>query len=852
MRTSRWVLCTYAIVILCGILVALPNLLSAPQLAALPDWLPKRQVTLGLDLRGGAHMVLELDGGTLREIWLDGLPDEARNLLRDTAVRPLSVEREGNAVVVTLAGPVDRAPALAALRDLAATGVAIAEEGGRIRLEPTETGLKERLDRALAQSLEVVRRRVDQVGVAEPTIQRIGLDRILVQLPGLQDSSQLRALLGSTAMLSFHMLAGEGVVDGPAAGRAPPGARILPDESGTRHYLVKARAAVSGERLSGAQAGFDPRTGKPMVSFTLDGAGARQFATITSQNVGRPFAIVLDGKVLSAPVIREPILGGSGQISGGFTFEEAGLLAAMLRAGALPAPLTVIEERSVGPDLGSDAVAMGVQAGLAGFLLVALFMLARYGGWGLIANLALACNVALVFAALGILGATLTLPGIAGLILGVGLAVDANILINERIREEARKGVSALKALDTGFRRAYATIIDANVTTLMATTLLFAFGSGPVRGFAITMMLGIGISMFTAIAVVRVLMTWAVVRQRLKTLRIRPLLPLVPENTAIRFMRARFFGIALSVLLSLASIGLFVQPGLNYGIDFKGGIQMELAGVGAADLPVLRQALSQPGPTGSGAGQGSASLGSVGLQAFGDGSGVLVKAENPAGGPAAQAGAVVRMRQAIAEAAPQAVVERVEAVGPKISGELASSGIWALGFACLAMLGYIWWRFEWHFAVGAIATLALDVTKVVGFFALTGLEFNLAAIAALLTIIGYSVNDKVVVYDRMRENMRLFKAMPLREVIDRSINQTLARCLLTSATTALAILPMAFWGGPAVASFAWPMLFGVAIATASSIFIAAPILLFLGDWRSRLRAGRPAAGAGTAGSEAPS
>lgn len=823
MRQSRWTLLAYASVFLAGLLIALPNLLTANQLAALPDWLPKQQVALGLDLRGGAHMVLEVDAGALRGAWLDSLPDEARNLLRDAGIRPLSVAAEDGGIVVTLADPADQAPALARLRALAAGGVAVERQGAQIRLEPTEAGMRERMDRAVEQSLEVIRRRVDQVGVAEPGIQRVGGDRILVQLPGVQDSSRLRTLLGSTAMLGFHLLDGAGVVGVGAdqPGRAPPGVRLLPAQEGGLRYLVKARAAVSGERLTDAQAGFDPRSGQPVVNFRLDGIGTRQFAAISSENVGRPFAIVLDGKVLSAPVIREPILGGAGQISGGFSFEEAGLLAAMLRAGALPAPLAVIEERVVGPDLGADSIRTGVQAGLAGFELVALFMLVRYGGWGLIANLALAGNVALVLAALSLLGATLTLPGIAGLILGIGLAVDANILINERIREEARKGASAMKALDTGFRRAYATIVDANVTTLMATALLFAFGTGPVRGFAITMMLGIGISMFTAIAVVRVLMTWVVVRKRLKTLRLRPPLPMLAPGRAIDFMRGRFLAIALSAMLSLASIGLFVQPGLNYGIDFKGGIQMELGGVGADDLPALRQGLSQLG------------LGEVALQAFADGGGVLVKAEEQAGGPAAQAQAVTQMRQVLAEVAPQASIERMEVVGPKISGELASAGIWALAFACLAMLGYIWWRFEWHFAVGAIATLVLDVTKVVGFFALTGLDFNLAAIAALLTIIGYSVNDKVVVYDRMRENMRLYKTMPLRALIDLSITQVLARCVLTSATTALAILPMALWGGPAVASFAWPMLFGVGIATASSIFIAAPILLFLGDWRNR-------------------
>ena len=533
---------------------------------------------------------------------------------------------------------------------------------------------------------------------------------------------------------------------------------------------------------------------------------------------------MLDGEVLSAPVIREPILGGSGQISGNFTVEDTVVLSALLRAGALPAPLTVIEERSVGPDLGSDAIEMGIYTGLAGFALVVAFMVALYGGCGLIANLALAFNIALTFGALSLLGATLTLPGIAGIILGIGLAVDANILINERIREETRKGAGAFKALDIGFRRAYSTIVDANVTTLIATALLFNFGSGPVRGFAVTMMLGIAISMFTAVAVVRIIMTEVVRRRRLKTLDIEPLLRLAPNGTAISFMKARFLGIGLSILLSLGSIGLFIHPGLSYGIDFKGGIQMEVQTPGPADLGQMRTMLAGLG------------LGEVTLQNVGDDSSVLVRVERQEGGEQAQTAAVQTLRQAIADTIPGFSIERTEVVGPKISGELARSGLIAVALASLAMLGYIWWRFEWHFAVGAIVTLVLDTTKTVGFFALTGLDFNLTAIAALLTIIGYSVNDKVVVYDRMRENLRLYKAMPLRQVIDKSINEVLARCIFTSLTTFLAMLPMAIWGGPTVASFAIPMVFGVVVATSSSIFIAAPILLFLGDWRARRQA----------------
>lgn len=811
----------YAVTILLGILTALPNILTPQQLARLPDFLPKQQVTLGLDLRGGSHLVLEVDAASLVRERLQMLATQSRNDLRKAKIGVATIQRDGGSVTVTLENAGDRSTALTTLKRLATpmstlggTDIAFTTPAERqIHMSFTEDGIKDRVNAATEQSLEIIRRRIDQIGIAEPTIQQVGADRILVQLPGVQDPSRVRALLGSTAKLSFHMVAESGGI----------GTRTLPGASDGRQYTIQNYIAMMGDRLSDARSGYDDRTGQPVINFRLDNAGARQFGEITRANVGKPFAIVLDGKVLSAPVINEPIPGGSGQISGSFTLAEATDLAALLRAGALPARLTVIEERTVGPDLGSDAIARGLNTGLIGFGLVVLFMFALYGRWGLLANFALTLNVILTFGALSLLGATLTLPGIAGIVLGIGLAVDANVLINERIREETRKGARAVVALDLGFKRAFATVVDSNVTALIATLLLFYFGSGPVRGFAITMGLGIVISMFTAVAIVRAVMAIIVQRWRLSVFRIEPLFgfKLVPEGTSIRFMDARYAGIAFSIFLSLASVALLVKPGLNYGVDFKGGLQMEV--VTSTPLATLRSNLD------------ALQLGEISLQEFGGASRVLVRAERQPGSEEAQTVAMQKMRGAIQKLDAGAKIERVEVVGPKVSGELAQAGMVAAFLASVAMLIYIWARFEWPFAVGAIATLVLDVTKTLGFFALTGLEFNLTAIAAVLTLIGYSVNDKVVVYDRMRENMRLFKKMPLRDVIDRSINETLARSLYTSVTAFLAMLPMAIWGGSAVESFAIPMVFGIVIAASSSVFIAAPILLFLGDWRTRRR-----------------
>ncbi len=835
MHISRLRLAIYAVAILFGILTALPNVVPPQVLAKIPNFLPKDKVTLGLDLRGGSHLVLEVDSSGLVREHIQGLLGQARQQLRSQKI-PMTLRRTDTAVFVTLQNEADAARAMPLLRQLAnPTGTMGGTDieftrptSSQIVMTLNREGIRDRVNAATEQSLEIIRRRIDQIGVAEPTIQRVGADRIVVQLPGVQDPTRIRELLGSTAKLSFHLM-GEGGI----------GTRSLPGADDNQTYTIQDIIAMAGDRLSDARAGFDPQTGRPVINFRLDTVGARQFGDITRNNVGRPFAIVLDGKVLSAPTINEPIPGGSGQISGNFTTEQANDLSALLRAGALPAPLTVIEERTVGADLGSDAIESGLNTGLIGFALVVLFMIVLYGVWGLLANLALALNVILTFGALSLMGATLTLPGIAGIVLGIGLAVDANVLINERIREETRKGARAVVALDLGFKRAYSTVVDSNLTALIATALLFYVGSGPVRGFAVTMAVGIVISMFTAVSVVRAVMVFIIKYSRMQVFRIEPLFgfKFIPDGTSIPFMRGRFFGIGFSAFLSISSVFLFFNPGLNYGVDFLGGLQMEVSTSKKADLGAWRQNFE------------SLNLGEVTLQEADGGSHVLIRAERQPGGETAQTAALQKIRAEVAVLDKGATIERTEVVGPKVSGELAYAGILSVVLASIAMLIYIWVRFEWPFAVGAIATLILDVTKAVGFFAITGLEFNLTAIAALLTLIGYSVNDKVVVYDRMRENMRLYKKMPLREMIDKSINETLARSLYTSITAFLAMVPMAIWGGSAVESFAIPMVFGIFIAASSSVFIAAPILLFLGDWRTRRAARRPQQDAALASAE---
>ncbi|HEV2502514.1 MAG TPA: protein translocase subunit SecD [Mesorhizobium sp.] len=825
MHSSKWAVASCALIIVFGILASIPNILTPAALEKYGRFLPANPVTLGLDLKGGSHLVLKVDAAALQKARLNVLLNDVRTILRK-AGQPVSAARlAGSNLTVALPDRIAVDKVLPEIRGLAApagvfgfgpgqSDIDVSGSGTTITVTLTPAGISDRLTAAVDQSLEVIRRRVDQVGVAEPLIQRVEGDRILVQLPGLQDPTRLRQLLGSTAQMSFHML--DASVD--PNGVAPRGVSILPGADDGRKYPVEDRVALSGDRLADAKAGFDQRTNAPIVSFSFDSAGARQFADITRSNVGRPFAIVLDGKVLTAPVIEEPILGGQGMIRGNFSVEEASVLSALLRSGALPAPLTIIEERTVGPNLGSDSIRMGLYTGLAGLAAVVVLMQVLYGSWGLIANFGLVLHTVLTIGTLGLLGSTLTLPGIAGIILGIGMAVDANILINARIREETAAGAGAMKALDVGFNKAYATIVDGNMTTMVGMLLLFMFGSGPVRGFAITMIIGLAISMFTSITFVRYLMREAVIRRKMKRIDIHSIFGKVWSIPSFSFMRGRYIAIAMSAFISVSSVVLFFTPGLNYGIDFVGGIQVVADSKNPIDLAVVRGKME------------GLNLGEVALQEFGHGSTVLIRVQRQSGGEEAQTAALQLIRDGVKEIIPDATFERSEVVGPTVSAELARSGFLAVGLGMLAILFYIWWRFEWHFAVGAIATLILDITKMVGFFALMQIDFNLTAIAALLTLIGYSVNDKVVVYDRMRENLRKYKSMPFSDLIDLSINQVIMRCIFTSVAVAASLLPMAIWGGDTVKPFAWPMLFGVIVATTSSIYIGGPILLFLSRW----------------------
>lgn len=452
--------------------------------------------------------------------------------------------------------------------------------------------------------------------------------------------------------------------------------------------------------------------------------------------------------MISAPRINEPILGGSGQISGNFTPESANDLAVLLRAGALPADLTIVEERTVGPSLGADSIYDGKVASVIAGILVVGFMIIAYGTLGVIANIALAANVALIIAILSVLGATLTMPGIAGIILTVGMAVDSNVIIYERVREERRLGRSLVQSLDGGFARALATIVDANFTTFIAAVILFYLGSGPVRGFAVTLAIGIVTTVFTAFTLTRWLISVWLRRMKPKELP-NGLIRFIPDDTKLPFMSWRRYAFGLSAALSIAATVAFFSIEMNYGIDFRGGTSIEVqTKQGAADPGDVRERL------------GELNLGDVQVQNFGTDRELLIRIEGQGLGDSGEQTVVDRVR---AELQDDYDFRRVESVGPTVSSELAWNGAMGILASLVAMLIYIWFRFEWQFGVGAVIATVHDVTMMVGLYVVSGLEFNLTSIAAILTIVGYSINDTVVVYDRVRENLRKYKKMPIEQ-----------------------------------------------------------------------------------------
>lgn len=670
---------------------------------------------------------------------------------------------------------------------------------------------KQRED-ATERALEVIRNRIDQFGVKEPVISRQGKTGIVVQLPGITDRQRALDLIGKTALLEFKLVSDDlELLKQAREGSVPEGYELKKDDRDS-DLLIRGEASLTGDTLVDAVVKFDQsRFNEPYVGITLNPKGAEVFAKVTGDNVGKRLAIVLDGVVQSAPVIKERIPRGEAQITGNFSVTEAGDLAIILRAGALPAPIKVEEERTIGPLLGQDSIRTGVRATIIGGLLVLGFMLVYYFAAGLIANVALALNLLLILGFMGLFNATLTLPGIAGLILTIGMAVDANVLINERIREELKVGKSLRAAVAAGYHKAFNTILDSNITTVAAAVILFRFGTGPIKGFAITLTMGIAASMFTALVVTRVIFD---LLMNAKILTKLPMIKLFPE-TKIDFIGKRWFCYVISALLLIAGLFAFWQRGeRNYGVDFSGGTVVQYAFQKDIRMNEVRGILSEIG------------LGEASIQQFKDRpKEIAIKTKEDR---STDIESILKKRLPDNSFA----VLRVETVGPAVGRLLKKNATWSMLWGLLAIMIYVAIRFNIKYGIAGVIALLHDVFLAMGALALTQRQFDLTIVAGLLTIAGYSINDSVVVYVRIRENLKLLKKGTLKEIINLSINQTLSRTVLTTLTTLLVVVSLFLFGGKVLNDFAFCLLIGFISGIYSTTFIATPLLV---AWERRRR-----------------
>lgn len=667
---------------------------------------------------------------------------------------------------------------------------------------------------ACDRAVEVIRNRIDEFGVRETSIQKQGEDEIVVQLPGVTDRERAIDLIGKTAMLEFKVVSNDAEkLKIAIAGTIPEGFELkyTPDEN--EPLLLEKQAVIVGDALTNASVRFDQsQFNEPIVALQFNAAGAKKFAEITAANVGKRLAIVLDGKVQSAPRIREAIPSGEAVITGRFDAQAAQDLALILRVGALPAPMHVEEERTVGPLLGQDSINKGVRAALIGCALVFIFMAGYYLLAGLISDIALLLNLIMILGGLGLLpllfpgiSATLTLPGIAGIALSLGMAVDANVLINERIREEILSGKSLRAAIGLGYDRAFSAIFDSNLTTLIAAFLLFQFGTGPIRGFAVTLTIGLIASMFTAIVATRTVFEVLLSFNWIKSL---PMLRLI-KNTKIDFIAKRRICYVISLTLIIIGLLVFFKKGKEaYGIDFSGGQLQEYSFKEPAKIDQLRAVLKDAG------------FSNVIIQQFKENPRVVlirtVEDKNQL--------LTNKLKEKFLDQDIQ--VLRIERVGPVAGKHLADKAILALIWSFVAITVYVAFRFKHlDFGIAGVIAVAHDVLIALGALVITGRQIDLLSITAFLTIAGYSINDTIVIYDRIRENMRLMRKSTLIEIMNLSINQTLSRTILTSGVTLLVIIAIFFYGGEVLNNFAFTLIVGFIVGTYSSVFVATPLVL---------------------------
>ncbi len=678
-------------------------------------------------------------------------------------------------------------------------------------------------EKALAQAVEVLRKRVDKFGVAEPLIQPVGNNRILIQLPGLSDADQeaARKQIQAAAFLEFRMVHAQSR-ELIAQGLSEPGYEVLKEEKhhpdGTKSinaYMVrkKPEGGLTGKNIKSARPVPNPMTGQPQINFELDKEGAKIFAQITRENIGRQMAIVLDGVLYSAPVIRSEIPNGTGEISGDYDIKEAYQLANVLE-NPLEAPVHIIAEQKVGASVGADAIQSGIRASIYGTIAVAGFMAIYYLFAGVVANVALLSNIVILLGVMCSVGTTLTLPGIAGIVLTVGMAVDANVLIFERIREESAKGKSLRGALAAGYDRAFGTIFDSHVTTLISSIILIFMGTGTIKGFGVALTIGVAASLFTALVVTRLIFDFLLMKGWLTSL---PMLHLV-RSTSIDFMKLAkpAFILSWTIILVGLGYGIFVRGDKMFGIDFAGGDDLLMSFEQKVESDKVREALTRAGMVDpmiqyqKDIGTGKELLRVT--SAFGTGD---------------------KVASAITTAFPQAkyVTKSLDKVGPTIGKEIQKTAIVASLLSLFGILIYVAFRYEFSFAVGAVVAVLHDVLMTIGAYCLTGLfghgrEFNATMVAAVLTIIGFSINDTIVIFDRIREDLKLGARGSFKDLINQALNQTLSRTIITSGTVFLATTSLYIFGGGAINDFAYTFLVGIITGTYSSIYIASALVLW--------------------------
>jgi SecD/SecF fusion protein len=833
-----------------AIVFVLPSLTGG-----LPGWWEKhvsRGLKLGLDLKGGMHLILQVDmeSAINNALTRDGTDMKEIAEKRGLALKVGDVAK--GALHVTLVNKDEQAVFLKFLKEEflhLAVGEPKRQDGSLVyNLSLKADEINQLQERTLSQSLEVLRNRIDQFGVTEPVLVRQGSDQIVVQLPGIQDPQRALDLIGQTAQLEFKLVDDQASVNLPElidqalkSGRLKPGytraqlnqaladkipaddevyiEKSINRDTGrleSKPLLLKKKVLLTGAAVKNATVRIGDYN-EPYVSVDFNRRGAAEFGRITGENVKRRLAIILDGVVRSAPVIQERIGGGKAQITGSYTPAEAHDLAIVLRAGALPATVKIVQNITVGPTLGADSIKKGLTAGLLATILVIAFMIFYYRFSGIVADYAMILNVILLLGCLSLLGATLTLPGIAGIILSVGMAVDSNVLIYERMREEFHVGKPLKAGIDGGYDKAFWTIIDSHVTTLITACALFLFGTGPIKGFAVTLSLGVILNLFTALFGTRVVYDWMLIKRWLTKLNFFEFF----KQPNFDFIGWRRYAFIISSALAILGLVAFVQLSRGHGslgVEFSGGALVEMTAAKPFTVNEVRGILNQEG------------WGHAEIQQIEGGKELMVKLKR-------SEASVGQMSEHLAAILNKALPDNhfkvigKQEIGASISHDLRNKAIVAIIISLVGIIVYIAWRFEFIFGIGATVATFHDVLAVLGVFWLFNIEITLLVVTALLTLAGYSLTDTVVVFDRIRENLGRRRGR-LAEIINLSVNEVLSRTIITSTTVFLVVVALFFFGGVVLRDFALAMILGVLVGTYSSVFVASPIVY---AWRKEAK-----------------